>query len=82
MERKMVVVSLDEIASRWQIPVERIQYFITELGMPLTDTERGRWFSDHADLILQEKQKAFEDLLFPRRFRPRHLRPEPAETSA
>ncbi len=73
----MLVVNMDEIASRWQIPVERIQYFVAELGMPLTDTERGRWFSDHADLILQEKQKAFEDLLFPG-----HLRPEPAETSA
>jgi hypothetical protein len=75
-ERGLIVVDLEEISRRWQIPVERIKYFITDCGMPLTDKERGQWFSDHADLILQEKQKVFEDDLFPERFR------SPTATSA
>jgi hypothetical protein len=73
---RLVVVNLDEIAARWQIPVERIKYFITDCGMPVEEKERGQWFAEHTDLILEEKRKAFDESLFPR-----HLRPEPTETT-
>ena len=77
MKEKLIVISLNEISDRWQIPVERIQYFITELNMPVDDEGRGKWFAEHSELILSEQQKAFDDLLFPRPFRP-----EPAEPSS
>lgn len=78
MEReRLVVVNLDEIAARWQIPVERVKYFITDCGMPVGDEARGKWFAENSELVLQEKQKAFNALLFPR-----PLRPEPTETPA
>ena len=76
MERELVVVNLDEIAARWQIPVERVKYFITDCGMPVEDEERGRWFAEHTDLIMEEKRKAFDALLFPRPLRP--PTPEPS----
>jgi hypothetical protein len=75
-ERGLIIVNLDEIAARWQIPVERIKYFITDCGMPVEEKERGRWFAKHTDLIMEEKQKAFDASLFPRK-----LRPEPTETT-
>lgn len=28
--------------------------------------ERGRWFAEHTDLILEEKRKVFESNLFPK----------------
>ncbi len=68
MER-LQIANLDEIAARWQIPVERVKHFISELGMPVDDARRGMWFAQHSDLILQEKQAAFEADLFPDRFR-------------
>ena len=73
MERRILVVNLDEIASRWQIPVERIKYFITDCGMNPAKPEK--WGAKHWDLLMQEKQKAFDDSLFPRKFRPET--PEP-----
>jgi hypothetical protein len=78
MEREqLVVINLDEIAARWQIPVARVMYLIAELDMPVDDAGRGEWFADHSDLILKEKQDAFEASLFPR-----HSRPEPTKTPA
>lgn len=77
MERELIVVNLSEIAARWQIPVERIQYFITDLDMPVEEEERGKWFAEHTDLVLEEKQKAFDASVFPG-----HLRPEPTETTS
>ncbi len=74
MER-LRVVNLDEIAERWQIPVERVKYFITDCGMNPRQT--AAWVAKNQELFLREKQKAFEDSLFPR-----HLRPEPAESPA
>ncbi len=74
MER-LRVVNLDEIAYRWQIPVERVKYFITDCGMD--PRKSAQWVEDHKDLFLEEKRIAFEDSLFPR-----HLRPEPAESPA
>lgn len=68
MER-LLVVNLDEIASRWQIPVDRIMHFIVECGMPMDDEGRGKWFAEHSDLVLKEKQEAFEAALFPQKFR-------------
>lgn len=65
----MIVVNLDEIAARWQIPVERIKYFITDLNMPVDDAGRGQWFAEHSNLILKEKQQAFEANLFPAQVR-------------
>ena len=53
MERDcLVVVNLDEIAARWQIPVERLVYFITFCGMPVEDEARGKWFAENSELIL------------------------------
>jgi hypothetical protein len=71
----LVVVDISEIARRWQIPVERIQYFITDCGLDPVKPED--WVPEHWDLWISEKQKAFEDLLFPW---PR--RSELAETSS
>lgn len=76
-ERGLIIVNLDEIAARWQIPVERIKFFITDCGMPVEEKERGRWIAEHTDLIMEEKRKAFEASLFPGK-----LRPEPTETTA
>lgn len=75
MERKLFTCNLDEIASRWQIPVARVKFFITDLDMDPTKPEK--WAAAHWDIFISEKQKAFEDSLFPR-----HLRPEPSKTSA
>lgn len=74
-ENELLVVDLDEIATRWQIPVERVMYFITDLGLDPQQPED--WVPEHWDLWIAEKQQAFDDLLFPR-----ELRPEPAETPA
>jgi hypothetical protein len=71
-ERGLIVVSLNEIAERWQVPVSVIQYFITDCGMPVEEKERGRWFAEHTDLILEEKRKAFEKVLFPEHLRREH----------
>jgi hypothetical protein len=76
MER-LLVVSLDDIAQRWEIPVPVIMHFIVDCNMPMEEETRSEWFDSHSDLILQEKQKAFEALLFPR-----PLRPEPSKTPA
>jgi hypothetical protein len=74
---RLLVVSLDEIAKRWEIPVPVIVHFIVDCDMPMEEEKRSEWFSSHSDLILEEKQKAFENLLFPR-----ELRPEPSKTPA
>lgn len=59
---KLVVVSLDEIADRWQIPIAVIKLFITDHDMnPVCPEE---WFVNNSILILQEKQKVFEERLF------------------
>jgi hypothetical protein len=65
-ERKLLVVNIDEIAAQWQIPVDTIIHFIVDLEMPLEDQALDRWFADHSELILKEKQNAFDNLLFPR----------------
>ncbi len=65
--RQLRVVNLDEIAARWQIPVAVLQSFITDYG--LNPARPGKWVSEHWDLLIQEKQKAFDDALFPERFR-------------
>jgi hypothetical protein len=79
MERKgITLVNLDEIAERWQVPVERIKYFITDCDLPVEDDEaRGEWFAENSELILEEKRTHHESLIFPR-----ELRPEATETSA
>jgi len=66
MER-LRVVNLDEIAARWQVSVAVIQCFITDYG--LNPARPGKWVPDHWDLLIQEKQKAFEENLFPEKFR-------------
>jgi hypothetical protein len=66
---ELVVVNLDELASRWQIPVERVMYFITDCAMPMDDEGQGKWFSDNWELVIAEKQKAFDASLFPEKFR-------------
>lgn len=71
----LIVVDLDEIATRWQLPVERVIYFISEMGMDPAQPEE--WVVDNWDIWISEKQEAFEALLFPR-----ELRIEPAEASA
>lgn len=75
MNEKLSVIDLDELAARWQIPVEKVIYFITDCGMDPTAPEE--WVPDHWDLWIAEKQAAFEALLFPREFRI-----EPTETPA
>jgi hypothetical protein len=69
MKERLVAINLDEIASRWQIPVERVKYFIADCGMPVEEKGRGQWFAEHTDLILEEKQKAFDASLFPGKLR-------------
>lgn len=70
-----MVINLDEMAERWQIPIERVKFFITDCGMdPVRSAE---WVEKNKDFFLAEKSKAFDDSLFPRPFRP-----EPAETPA
>jgi hypothetical protein len=71
----LIVFNLDEIAARWQIPVERVNHFITDLGMPVSDEERGKWFSEHLYLILKEKRQAFEASLFALPLRPEPVKP-------
>ena len=66
-ERGLVVANLDEISRRWQIPVERVKYFITDCG--LDPNKSAKWVAEHKDFFLGEKQKAFEDKVFPERFR-------------
>lgn len=73
---QLVVVNLNDIAHRWEIPVERIQYFIVECGL-LVNLPEEEWFASHSELILKEKQAYVELLLFPRK-----LRPEPSKTPA
>ena len=73
---QLVVVNLNDIAHRWEIPVERIQYFIVECGL-LVNLPEEEWFASHSELILKEKQAYVESLLFPRK-----LRPEPSKTPA
>jgi len=67
-KEKLIVVNIDELASRWLIPVERVIYLITDCGMDMQQPEK--WAAQHWDLIMEEKRKAFDDLLFPRKFRP------------
>jgi len=75
MRENLVVVDLDELAQRWEIPLERIQYLITDCGMNMTAPEL--WAAKHSEIVLNEKQIAFEDSLFPR-----HLRPPLPEPNA
>lgn len=62
-ETGLIVVNIDELAQRWQIPVERVQYFITDCGMDMNAPEK--WAAANSDIILREKQAAFEANLFP-----------------
>lgn len=73
MER-LIVTSLDEIASLWQIPVDRVKYFITDGGMDPMKPEK--WAAENWEVFIKEKQAAFEASLFPG-----HLRPESTETT-
>ena len=66
-KERLIVVNISELAARWQIPVERVVYLITNCGMDMRRPEK--WAVQHWDLFMAEKQKAFEDSLFPRRFR-------------
>ncbi len=61
------MVDLDELAARWQIPVEVVKTFIVDYGMNPIHPED--WVPDHWDLWISEKQKAFEASVFPARFR-------------
>lgn len=70
------VIDLDEIAERWELPIAVIQHFIIDCDMPVEEGKRGEWFDLNSDLILEEKRKHFEDLLFPR-----ELRPEPSKAA-
>jgi hypothetical protein len=72
----LIVVDLNAIAERWELPISVIQHFIVDCDMPVEEEKRGEWFDLNSDLVLEEKRKYFEDLLFPR-----ELRPEPSETS-
>ncbi len=65
--KRLRVVDLDELAARWQIPVEVVKTFIVDYGMNPTHPED--WVPDHWDLWISEKQKAFEASVFPARFR-------------
>lgn len=73
-ERGLTVVNLDELAQRWQIPVERVKYLIVDCGMDMEAPEK--WAAANSEIVLREKQKAFDESLFPQ-----HLRREPAEVS-
>jgi hypothetical protein len=66
MER-LRVINLDELAIRWQIPVERIKYFITDCGMNPAQPEK--WAASHWEVFMKEKQEAFESSLFPEKLR-------------
>ena len=68
MKERFVVINLDALVSRWQIPVERIKYFITDCGLDPMEPEK--WAADNWELFLKEKQEAFEASLFPGKFRP------------
>lgn len=67
MKEKLVVVDLDELGRRWQIPVDRIKYLIVECGMDMTAPEK--WAAENSEIVLKEKQKAFDEGLFPEKFR-------------
>ena len=73
-ERGLFVSNIDELAQRWQIPVERVQFYITDMGMDPAKPED--WGVKHWDFLMQEQQKYFDESLFPR-----HLRPEPTEAA-
>jgi hypothetical protein len=70
-ERGLVVVDISELAKRWQIPVERVKYFIADCGMNPAQPEK--WGVEHWEILMQEKQKAFDDSLFPEKLRPEPL---------
>ena len=67
-KEKLLVVNIHEFAARWQIPVERVIYLITDCGMDMRRPEK--WAVQHWDVFMAEKQKAYEDSLFPGKFRP------------
>lgn len=70
MERKIALVNLDELANRWQIPVGRVKYFVTELGMNPMRPEK--WVAQHWDIFMAEKRQANDAYLlatFPERIR-------------
>jgi hypothetical protein len=80
MEKEnLVVVNLDEIASRWQIPIDRIKYFITDLGMD--PVHASDWVVDNWRIWLVEKQVSFDDVLFPLELRPKLAEPAPTQIS-
>lgn len=66
-EKEIFVVNIDELAQRWQIPVERVKYLIVECGMDMSAPEQ--WAAAHSEIVLKEKQEAFDNSLFPERFR-------------
>lgn len=58
MEREfkpLVVVNIDEIANRWQLPVDRIKYFITDCDMNPAVPEK--WGVKNWDFLTQEMKK-------------------------
>ena len=67
-EKGLVLVNLDELADRWQIPVTVVKGFIVDHGMNPACYED--WVATNWELFIAEKQKAFEASLFPRPLRP------------
>ena len=66
-ENELVVVNISELAQRWQIPVERVQYLIVDCGMDMSQPEN--WAADNWETLMREKRAAFDhDLaeMFPR----------------
>ena len=59
------------------LPLERVEYLHTECGMPFDDEGFTQWFIANAALVLEEKRRYLDSVLFPGK-----LRPEFAETSA
>jgi hypothetical protein len=74
-ERTIIVIDLDGIAQRWQISLERVKYFITDCQMD--PAKPGEWAGklENWNLLIKEKQQAFDTSLFPG-----HLRPESSKT--
>lgn len=61
-ERKgLILVDISELASRWGVYVVAIERYIVECGMNPLEPEK--WFVDHSDLVLKDKEKLFDEKL-------------------
>jgi hypothetical protein len=71
-----IMLSNEEIVSRITgLPVERVEYLKSEVGMPVSEPEFSAWAVDSFEILFEEQKRFFEQLLF------KSVRPELTETA-